>query len=104
MLEFILRRQFLKPELMTLRRVPDLRIEPVGAMWAAFSPLSGQTSLLSDWSAAVLEVLEQGPLSEEGLFLALSSDSGTTVDQVEMMVHPAIRDLTEAGLIRSCPT
>lgn len=40
---------------MRLQRVPGVRAEPVGAMWAVFSPLSGRTSLLSDLSAAVLE-------------------------------------------------
>lgn len=88
---------------MRLQRVPGVRAEPVGAMWALFSPLSGRTSLLSDLSAAVLEVLEPGPLHEDDLFRTLGSDSDTDVGTIEALVQPAIRDLRDAGLLQSCP-
>jgi PqqD family protein of HPr-rel-A system len=88
---------------MRLQRVPGLRLEPVGSMWAAYSPLSGRTSLLNDLSAAVLEVLDQGPASEEALFSTLSSDSATDVEMIQSLVTPAIKDLADAGLIRTCP-
>ena len=68
-----------------------------------FSPLSGRTSLLNDLPAAVLELLEPGPLSEETLFETLSSDSGTDVEMIKSMVQPALKDLTDAGLVRPCP-
>jgi hypothetical protein len=45
-------------------RAPGVRIEPVGGAWAAFSPLSGETLLLNDEAAAILEVLtSSGPRS-----------------------------------------
>ena len=88
---------------MRLQRVAGLRTEPVGAMWAVFSPLSGRTSLLNDLPAAVLELLESGPLSEEALFENLSSDSGTDVEMIQSLVRPALKDLSDAGLIRPCP-
>ena len=103
LLELLLRGELLRAALMRLQRVPGLRAEPVGAMWAVFSPLSGRTSLLSDLSAAVLEVLEPGPLDEEALFRTLSSDSATDVGTIESLVQPAIRDLRDAGLLQSCP-
>ena len=88
---------------MRLDRVPGLRTEAVGTMWAVFSPLSGRTSLLSDLPAAVLELLESGPLSEEALFEHLSSDSGTAIEMSQSLVTPAIKDLADAGLVRPCP-
>jgi PqqD family protein of HPr-rel-A system len=88
---------------MRLQRVPGVRTQAVGEMWAVYSPLSGRTSLLNDLPAAVLELLESGPLSEQALFENLSSDSGTAVEMIQSLVVPAIKDLTDAGLIRPCP-
>ena len=53
-------------------RIEGVLIEPIGHLWAAFSPASGETILLNDESASILEVLE----SEAADTDAISCDTG----------------------------
>lgn len=41
---------------MKFSRVDGVLVEPLGPVWVAFSPASGETTLLNDESAAILEV------------------------------------------------
>ena len=105
MLVVVLGREFFYPRLiMFLTRVDRVVVEPVGAVWAAFSPLSGSTNLLNDLAAAVLEVLETGEMSAEAVYLALCQDSGNTLETIRAMVEPVLYTLVDAGLLHIWPT
>ena len=87
---------------MLLARTGHLLVEPVGALWAAYSPLSGRTSLLNDLSAAVLEVLEEGPQGLDGVCAALCQDSGESPATLRALVEPILAHLIDAGLMCVC--
>lgn len=73
---------------------------PVGQLWAAFSPLSGETTMLNDESAAILEVLAEGPLSLEGLCASLAADTGQSPDELSPIIDACWPRLIDAGLVR----
>ena len=81
-------------------RVRDVRVEPVGTLWAAFSPASGETLLLNDASAAVLEVLGHGPAAFEAVAAALAADSGTSVADWASVLDHCWPSLIHGGLVR----
>jgi hypothetical protein len=81
-------------------RVRDVRVEPVGTLWAAFSPASGETLLLNDASAAVLEVLGHGPATFEAVAAALAADSGTSVADWASVLDHCWPSLIHGGLVR----
>ena len=53
--------------------VPGVSTEAVGHLWAVFSPASGETLLLNDESASILEVLAAGACDTAGVCAALSA-------------------------------
>ena len=75
-------------------------MQPVGSLWAAFSPVSGETQLLNNEAAAFLEVLLEQPRSLEDAATVLARESGLLVDQVLPLLADAAVELTAAGLIR----
>lgn len=81
-------------------RNEGLLIEPVGHLWAAFSGPSGETILLNDESAAILELLESGPSSSDEICSALASDSGLEAESLVDVVEACWPRLIEAGLVR----
>jgi PqqD family protein of HPr-rel-A system len=81
-------------------RADGMLIEPVGHLWAAFSPASGETALLNDESAAVLELLEGGPSGTEAMAALLADDSGVDAAALGEVVESAWPRLVEAGLVR----
>lgn len=80
-------------------RVAGSRVEAIGGLWAAFSPLTGETALLNDESAAILEVLEAGPSDTAGLCAVLSADSGQDTAALQPLIAEAWITLREAGLV-----
>lgn len=78
--------------------VEGLRLAPLGSLWVAFSPLSGETVLLNDEGAAILEVIDAQPLTQFQISQQLATDSGQPVDQVESLVANCWRHLIESGL------
>lgn len=74
-------------------------IEPLGPVWAAFSAFSGETLVLNDESAAILEVLELGPSQDRQLVLTLAADSGSTEAEIAPLVQAAWQSLVEGGLV-----
>ena len=74
-------------------------IEPMGHLWAAFSPATGETALLNDESAAILEVLEAGPAGTAEVCASLSVDSGLGAKDLFETVHAAWPRLIESGLV-----
>lgn len=81
------------------RRVGGVLIEPMGHLWAAFSPATGETSLLNDESASILEVLEAGPAGTAEICASLSADSGLDAKDLFEIVHAAWPRLVESGLV-----
>lgn len=80
-------------------RAAGVLVEPVGHLWAAFSQLSGETTLLNDESAAILEVLELGGSDTSGVCAALAEDSGLAAQQLVAAVEGGWPRLLEAGLV-----
>ena len=81
-------------------RVTGVLVERVGHLWAAFSPANGETALLNDESAAILELLDIGPTSTESICVNLASDSGLAADSLVDLVSASWPKLLEAGLVR----
>jgi hypothetical protein len=80
-------------------RADGVLIEPLGHLWAAFSPLSRETTLLNDESAAILEVLESGASDTSGICAVLAQDSGLESQSFVAAVAGGWPRLLEAGLV-----
>lgn len=85
---------------MLLERVAGLLVEPIGSDWAAYSPASGETTLLNDESAAILEVLSLGAATREQIYHLLAEDAGLPAAEVATILGPVWQSLLDAGLIR----
>ena len=88
----------------TFGLVGGVLLEPLGDHWAAYSPASGETHMLNDTSAAVLEVLVETPnltLKQACAFLA--EDAGIPAAELEPLVSDALRAFVTAGLARVVP-
>ena len=79
---------------------PGNIVKPLGEVWAAFSTLSGETLLLNDEGAAILEVLGSQTMGEADICAALAADSGSTATDVAAVLGETWVRLIEAGLIR----
>lgn len=75
-------------------------VQPVGNIWAAFSETSGETLLLNDEGAAVLEVLAQGVADLDDIVGNLSVDSGVGRSAIAAALTECWSRLIEAGLVR----
>ena len=81
--------------------VPGVLIEPLGDHWAVFSPASGESHLVNDTSAALLEILRSNPVMRSAqACAALAADVGLLVADVEPLVNEALRTFVTAGLVR----
>lgn len=86
-------------------RVDGVLVEPMGHLWAAFSPATGETTLLNDESASILEVLESRALETAPICALLAADSGLPADSLVDIVVASWPRLMEAGLVRDqCST
>lgn len=81
-------------------RTEELLVEPLGHLWAAFSASSGETVLLNDEAASVLEVLLMGAGSTDSVCAQLALDSGLAAGSMVEVVEGCWRRLIEAGLVR----
>ena len=81
-------------------RSPGVLIEPVGDMWAAFCPASGETVVLNDECAAILEILEPGPSDTSTIVNTLAADSALPAESIATLLETAWKHLSETGLIR----
>lgn len=75
-------------------------VEALGHLWVAYSPASGETALLNDECAAVLEVLGADALSSERVAGLLSANSGIDTAEAASLVESAWPRLIEIGLVR----
>lgn len=80
-------------------RARGLRVEPVGESWAAFSPLSGETLLLNDEAAAVLEILSDGPAQLNTVCAELARDSEVSAIEVQARLDESWEHFVRAGLV-----
>ncbi len=80
-------------------RACGLRVESIGQGWAAFSPLSGETLLLNDEAAAVLEILAEGPAEADAVCAALAHDSEAPAAQIAASLSQSWEHLMSAGLV-----
>ena len=81
-------------------RADATRVEAIGTVWASFSALTGETALLNDESAAILEVLWLGTASTEQVCAALAKDMGTASATLTEVVERSWPQLIEAGLVQ----
>lgn len=84
-----------------IARVPGVQFEPLDHLWVAFSPASGETALLNDESAAILEVLGDGPAAPEAIAAVLARDGGIPEADLAATLEAAWSRLIEAGLVRA---
>ena len=80
-------------------RTEGVLVEPVGHLWAAFSPATGETALLNDESASILEVLESGASGTCAICATLAMDSGLAAEDLEATIESCWPRLIEAGLV-----
>lgn len=85
---------------MQLARLSGVIVEALGAGWVAFSPSSGETALLNNECAAILEVLEGGPADVLTICQALAADCGLPVDELLSIVDSHQQVLIQAGLVQ----
>ena len=82
-------------------RAPGVLVEALDGIWGAYSALSGETHLLNNESAAIVEALELArPLSAAAVCELLARDCGLAPDEIEQTIGAAWEQLIEAGLIR----
>lgn len=81
-------------------RVAGILVEPVAHLWAAFSPATGETALLNDESASILEVLESGPADTPSICAALALDSDSAPESMHDLIAVCWPKLVSAGLVR----
>jgi hypothetical protein len=81
--------------------VRGVRVEELGDVWAAYSPASGETHLINDESAVLLEwLISQGPADAAQAALSLSADVGVAVETLQPRLEVGWGPLLSAGLIR----
>lgn len=82
-------------------RLGGVLVEPIGHLWAAFSPATGETALLNDECASILELLEELTCATTDVICGhLSSDSGMPMQSLTELVENSWPRLLEAGLVR----
>lgn len=94
---------FVNPRGEHFSRCAGLRVEALGESWLAYSPLSGETMVLNDESAAILEVLEPRPTTLPDICAELASDTGDDPRFLMASIAPIWSSLIEAGLVVQSP-
>ncbi len=84
-------------------RVEGVLVEPMGHLWAAFSPATGETALINDECASILEILELETADTGSICNLLASDSGLSAESLVELVEGSWARLIEAGLVRTMP-
>ncbi len=87
------------PAALPVRRKEGVLVEPMGAAWVVFSPASGETLVLNDTAAAVLEILEGGPSQVDAIGRALARDAQVDENEVLDAVESCVLHLRAAGVV-----
>lgn len=81
--------------------VPGTCVEDLGEVWAAYSPASGETHLINNESAVLIEWLQaSGPADSRQAALALSDDVGVAPEVLTQTIDVCWIALLVAGLVR----
>ena len=86
--------------LMRRIRTDGVLIEPMGHLWAVFSPTCGETALINDESAAILEVLESGPCTTREVSCALAKHIDLDTESLQEVIEASWLRLIEVGLVQ----
>ena len=86
--------------LMRRIRTDGVLVEPVGHLWAAFSPSCGETALINDESAAILEVLENGPCDTGEVCSALAKHIDLDTKSLQEVIEASWPRLIDVGLVQ----
>lgn len=87
------------PERPRFACAPGLRVELIGDTWIAYSPQSGETLMLNDESAAVLEVLREAPGTIAAVCERLAADLDADAADLMQRIEPSWSLLTDGGLV-----
>jgi len=87
-------------------RAPGVRVEVLGGdsgdEWVAFSALSGETHLINETSAAIVDLLdEEVPASADSIVDRIACETGLLHDEVGLLLVDAWDLLLLGGLIRA---
>lgn len=85
---------------MLVARIDGVLVEPIGQSWVAFSPASGDTTLLNDESAAMLEVLGLDCMDTADVATQLAEDAGIAASRFAPALDSHWARLIDCGLIR----
>lgn len=85
-------------------RVEGTLVEPVGDVWAAFSPSTGETVLVNHETASILELLGAGADNTAEICAVLAADCGLDADSLAEVVEACWPRLLEAGLVCERPS
>lgn len=81
-------------------RAPGLRLEPLDEGWAAFSPASGETHLINDSGAALLQALsDASPMALEEALHTLAEEAGQPLAEVGGLFVQTLPTFAAAGLV-----
>ncbi len=77
-----------------------LCVEALGDTWVAFSPMSGETLVLNNECAAILEVLAEAPSNLSEVCAVLAADHGDDAAQLREQIGPFWAQMISSGLIK----
>jgi hypothetical protein len=86
-----------------LRVVAGAQVEPLGDLWAAYSPLSNRTLLLNHEAAALVETLAENPCSLADAITDFGARTGAPAGEVAAWLRDAGAALMAAGLVINEP-
>jgi PqqD family protein of HPr-rel-A system len=82
--------------------VAGVLVEPLGDVWVAYSPASGETAMLNNECAAMLEVLREAPRDSASVGATLCEDCGVPAEQLLPMLEAHWQLLVGGGFVRRC--
>jgi hypothetical protein len=84
--------------------VPGLRVESVGEAWVTWSPASGETHVLNDEAAAIVEVLAECGVMDAGTLVSKLVAEGVAAaagrESLRFVVEMTWPYLISAGVVR----
>lgn len=81
--------------------LPGTLLKPLGGSWAAYSAVSGETHLLNNEAAALLEALLERPQTIAEAAALLAADAGVQPSSILHLLEDAANEFHAAGLVRS---
>jgi PqqD family protein of HPr-rel-A system len=82
------------------RLADGVRLEPLGNTWASYSAVSGDTVLLNNEAASILELLADGPKDAACVAATLAASTATDLAEMNEKLRIAWDQLLLAGLVQ----